>query len=191
MVAESFRREPEGMLEDFKERIELLERRLATQPSIPPIPPFWPVGIMWLWPGDSPPMADFMLAQGQSLLRVDYDALFDIIGTTYGAVDGTHFNLPDLRHRVPVGLGTDAEFNLLGETGGAKTHTLTIAEIPAHDHQQNYSLNGASGTTMGALTSSGGAAHTIAEQYTELAGGGGAHNNLQPYLVLNYIVKVL
>lgn len=83
----------------------------------------------------SPPVG-YLLEDGSAVSRTDYAALFAVIGTTFGAGDGsTTFNLPDSRGRVAVNLNTtDGEFNSIGEKSGAKTHTLTQAEIPSHTH---------------------------------------------------------
>ena len=82
-----------------------------------------PVGSIVLWPAATVP-ADWLACDGASLLRSAYPALFAVLGTMYGAADGTHFTLPDYRGRVPVGLkATDADFDTLGETPGAKTAT--------------------------------------------------------------------
>jgi len=81
------------------------------------------VGSIVLWPATAPP-TDWLACDGASLLRSAYPALFAVLGTTYGAADGTHFSLPDFRGRVPVGLkATDTDFDALGETPGAKTAT--------------------------------------------------------------------
>jgi microcystin-dependent protein len=69
----------------------------------------------------------WLLCDGTAVSRTTYSDLFAITSTTYGVGDGsTTFNLPNLKGRVPVGLDTSqTEFDVLGETGGAKTHTLT------------------------------------------------------------------
>lgn len=82
-----------------------------------------PVGSVVLWPAASPP-TDWLTCDGASLLRSAFPALFAVLGTTYGAADGTHFLLPDYRGRVPVGLNAgDTDFDTLGELRGAKTAT--------------------------------------------------------------------
>jgi len=104
-----------------------------------------PAGVIWPYGGTTAPDG-FHLCYGQSLLRADEPALFTAIGTTYGAADGTHFSLPDLRGRVPAGkddMGgssanrlTDANDGLdgdtLGDTGGGETQTLATANLPAY-----------------------------------------------------------
>jgi microcystin-dependent protein len=84
--------------------------------------------------GGSAPLG-YALAQGQSLLRADYPELFGWWATLYGAVDGTHFNAPDLRDRFPVGAGSSYA---LGATGGEATHVLSLAEIASHSHLNNF-----------------------------------------------------
>lgn len=80
-----------------------------------------PVGSIVLWPASSLP-ADWLACDGASLLRSGYPDLFAVLGTAYGAADGTHFSLPDYRGRVPVGLKAgDADFDTLGEPSGSKT----------------------------------------------------------------------
>jgi len=132
----------------------------------------------------------WMLCQGQSLLRSAYPRLFAAIGVTYGAVDSTHFTLPDLRGRVAVGLdSSQTEFNTLGKTGGEKSHVLTTAEMPNHQHNYNQPAfknvvvqSGSGNTSMW------GGSDTVVQ--TTLVGGGGGHNNIQPYSTLNYIIKI-
>lgn len=76
------------------------------------------------------------MADGTAVSRITYSVLFSLIGSIYGNGDGsTTFNLPNFKGRVPVGLDAgQTEFDTMGETGGAKTHTLTEAQIPAHSH---------------------------------------------------------
>ena len=190
-------------------------------------------GLIAMWPSDSIPDG-WLLCDGSSLLRSTYPDLFAAIGTVFGAADGTHFNVPNLKGRVVVGKdGSQTEFDAMGETGGAKTHTLTTAEMPSHTHVQDahthvqnahnhgvtdpgHSLTQTARSAAGsggsiATASSGGTVGVWGAQVTQYTGisiqnatptnqntvatnhstgGGGAHNNLQPYIVLNYIIKI-
>lgn len=139
---------------------------------------------------------------GQAVSRADYADLFSVIGTTYGSGNGsTTFNLPDLAGRVAVGQGTGTGLTSrsMGSKSGAENHTLTTSEIPSHTHTSN-----ASGGSLGLLTASGSntasagldASASEPDLYAapaaltiDSAGGGGSHNNMQPFTVLNYIIK--
>jgi microcystin-dependent protein len=136
----------------------------------------------------------FLICNGQSVSRDEYNDLFAMIGVTYGSSSLTTFNLPDLRGRVPVGLDTtQAEFDALGEVGGQKTHALTTGEMPAHDHPHTHSEVTAAATIInGGLEAPAAAALPgvgITGSGGTSAGGGEAHNNLQPYLTINFIIK--
>jgi len=146
-----------------------------------------PTGAVTAFAGSSAPTG-WLLADGSVVSRSTYAALFAIISTTYGAGNGTTtFNVPNLKGKVPVGLNSaETEFDALAETGGAKTHTLSAAEIPAHTHPI------AAIGTVDADYFSIGSGQQIGSSLTATganAGGGGAHNNLQPYITLNYIIK--
>ena len=144
-----------------------------------------PCGAVLPFAGSSIP-SNWLLCDGSSLLRASYPSLFAAIGTTYGAADGTHFNLPNMKGKVPVGLdSSQTEFDALGETGGAKTHTLIIAEMPSHSHTGSQWNGGAGGSAVHA-PSNGNTSGSIA---TDSTGGGVAHNNLQPYITLYYIIR--
>ncbi len=94
-----------------------------------------PPGSVSAYAGISVP-GGWLHCDGSAIDRTIYADLFAAIGTTFGAGDGlTTFNLPNLRGRNIIGLNSsDADFDAVGETGGAKRHTLTIAEMPAHNH---------------------------------------------------------
>lgn len=151
------------------------------------------IGMIVLWPTDTAPTG-YLLCYGQAVSRTTYAALYAIIGTTYGVGDGsTTFNLPDMRGRVPLGqddMGgssanrvTAAAADSLAGAGGEETHTLDITEIPAHHHDTIYQAGVAGGDPF-----YGGSGGPTSKSSGD-TGGGAAHNNLQPYLTLNYIIK--
>ena len=150
-----------------------------------------PVGCIVPFTSDVVP-ENWLLCNGQAISRTDYVLLFSIIGTTYGAGDGsTTFNLPDLRGRVAVGKDTtQTEFDALGETGGEKKHTLTVAELPKHSPKVKYLGEHGTGLNDGPygykLSYSLGCDESLT---TELIGNDEPHNILQPYQVTNYIIK--
>ena len=168
-----------------------------------------PAGIINQYGGSVAP-AGYLMCTGQSILTAEYPALFQAIGYAYGG-SGANFIVPDLRSRVPVGKGVDVEFDTLGETGGAKTHTLITAEMPSHTHTQDAHNHSVTTNSAAEATTIGGYSPTYMRMFfgtdragsilnystamqTTIAtnqntGGGGAHNNLQPYIVLNYIIK--
>jgi microcystin-dependent protein len=159
-------------------------------------PPVVPVGSLVDYVGSADP-ADtrYVIANGRSLLRADYTALFALIGTTYGSVDGTHFNLPDLRGRTTVGAGQGAGLTnrTLGATGGAEDVLLTANQsgLRAHAHQtikNDFSAPGNAGVVTD------GAASGTAYNTVTTAGPLNAvdsHTNMQPYVVLNKLIRVL
>ncbi len=154
-------------------------------------------GIVAPYGGTTEPTG-WLFCYGQNVNRLTYAALFAAIGTTYGAGDGsTTFGLPDLRGRVVAGqddMGGSSANRLtnqsgglngdtLGASGGSETHTLTTPEIPAHTHTMGaFAISVYASGAIGAWQSSGSLS-------TGSAGGGGAHNNVQPTLILNYIIK--
>ncbi len=150
-----------------------------------------PAGTISAFAGSTAPTG-WLLCDGSAVNRTTYAALFAIIGTTYGAGDGsTTFNLPNLKGRVSVGLdATQVEFDVLGKTGGAKTHTLTVTEMPSHRHAGYGNGTGSSGGRIDDLYGSGDRDGTTRDGgFLANTGGDGAHNNLQPFIVLNYIIK--
>lgn len=132
----------------------------------------------------------WLLCDGASLLRATYPALFIAIGVAYGSADGTHFNVPDLRGRTPVGADGAAarltSLDALGDGGGQDRHTLSIAEMPAHTHTLLASLDVINVSGSGGFV----AAESSPPTITGSTGGGGSHNNMQPYQIVNWIIKV-
>lgn len=156
-----------------------------------------PTGSLQQFAGQTAPMG-WLFCQGQAINREEYEFLFGVIGVIYGAGDGTTtFNLPDFRNRVPVGTGPTKPH---GSTGGAETHTLTIQQIPSHAHNMNHShsitggfIAGQSGSGLGLVASGFGVinrATTNGHNGNTLSNGGSqAHNNMQPYLSVHYMIK--
>ena len=133
----------------------------------------------------------YLFCDGSEVSRAEYADLFNIIGTVYGEGDGsTTFNLPNLAGRVPVMVSpTDTNMNVLGQMIGEKTHTLTTDEIPAHNHTfdyNNWDLGYTSGSNPMVYTNITG---DLNIKSTKNTGGSQAHNNIQPSLVVNYIIK--
>lgn len=148
-----------------------------------------PIGTIFPYSGTTTPPG-YMFCDGAAISREDYALLFSIIGTRYGSGDGsTTFNLPNLKGKVPVGLDSnDSDFDTLGETGGEKTHTLTVNEMPSHSHTLRFDQTAGSdnsGIKVGVQSIYGGTT------FMGKTGGGQSHNNLQPYQVTNYIIKVI
>ena len=106
-------------------------------------------GEVKIWAGTTTPTG-WLVCDGASVSRTTYANLFAAIGVTYGSVDGTSFNLPNLNGRVPAGYdASQTEFNTLGKTSGEKAHTLSIAEMPSHNHGGATSSNRAYNVTQG------------------------------------------
>lgn len=190
------------------ERVNVLIRDYNTLLGVPP-------GCVMPYAGATAPDG-WLLCHGQAVSRTTYADLFIAIGTAYGTGDGsTTFNLPDLRGRVAAGRddmgGTDAgrlagsvaNRTTLGGAGGAATHALAISEMPAHSHGVNdpghahsygagqvpsaFTPRGTNGdgTNFNNNPSTNAAFSGISIQN---AGGGSAHNNTQPTLILNYVI---
>lgn len=171
-----------------------------------------PSGCLMPFAGTSEP-SGWLFCFGQSLSTTTYSSLFSAIGYTYGGSGGS-FSLPDLRGRVIAGKdnmgGTSADRltnqtggvngDTLGGTGGAETHQLTETQMPLHGHpfRASYVASAASTTTGGLMTQTASAATqpaftgeptNTAGQQIGGTGGNAAHNNIQPTIVLNYIIK--
>jgi microcystin-dependent protein len=136
------------------------------------------------------------LCNGQLLPINQNQALFSLLGTTYGGNGQTNFALPDLRGNVPIHVG---QGHTLGEKGGEQAHTLSISELPTHTHIFSASPSGADNpiaannvlATAGNLYSAPGANMTALFPATVAnVGGSQAHLNMQPFLVLNFCIAL-
>lgn len=188
----------QGSVQENRKKIE---NSVVREENLFPPEMLIPVGAVLPYASGNAPTG-WLNCQGQVLYRGDYPNLFAVIGTTYGAGDGsTTFKLPDLSGRAIVGQGSGAGLTprSMGATGGAETHTLSTGEIPSHSHTSN-AVGGTLGliTANGNNTASGGLDSSAVEPNLYAApaaltinsvGGGGAHNNMQPFAVLNYIIK--
>lgn len=200
-----------------------------------------PAGIVMTYGGATAPQG-WLLCDGAAVSRSAYATLFGVIGTTYGAGDGsTTFNLPDLSGRVAIG---PSQSHALASTGGTTTETLLESNLPVHTHevpqhghdndivvsmpslshsvtQPGYTYNSPNSrthrtpsskttshyTNTGTATASNSAALVIADHPPTACitsgsvedcgalssgtfqGGGGSHDNMQPYLSVNYIIS--
>jgi len=145
--------------------------------------------------------------QGQILSIAQNTALFSLLGTTYGGNGQTTFALPDLRGRVPVGTGQGPGLPSidLGQVAGEPTHTLIITEMPAHNHQAQAQGNSNTGDNPSPAGNTWAISDARANNYVNaapngpmapntvtvgIAGGSQPHNNMQPFLGMNYIIAI-
>ncbi len=140
---------------------------------------------------------------GQLLPLSQNTALFSLLGTTYGGNGKSNFALPNLQGSAPMhpGQGPGLSLHDLGETGGSDTVTLLESEIPAHSHAMltfnDVGEDRTPGTTEAMARSTGGFLYgtpgpivSLASQALPPAGGGLAHNNLQPYLTFYFCIAL-
>lgn len=187
------------------------KKELAFRTNTTWIPASTPTGCIQMFAGSAAPQG-WLLCNGAEYLKGDYTELNAILSADsypYGQTNGsggagtTHFRVPDLRGRVAIGFGQGAGLtnrNTLNAPSGAETHTLSVAEMPSHNHggatgsagQYNSAFsNGGNGggiensnDAQGSIQTADNHTHSISSE-----GGGNAHNNMQPFIVLNYIIK--
>ena len=135
------------------------------------------------------------LCNGQLLPINQNQALFSLLGTTFGGDGRVNFALPDLRGRVPIHVGSG---HTLGEKGGEQAHTLSIAEIPTHTHVvQGVNANAATNVPLGNSLANTTALYHAPSNFTAInpgtvgnVGGSQAHLNMQPFLVLSFCIAL-
>lgn len=172
-----------------------------------------PTGSLMPYAGSSAPTG-WLLCDGSAVSQTTYSALYAVISTTYNTSgEGAgNFRLPNLKGKTIVGRDSaDSDFDTLAETRGTKTETLTSAQIPAHSHPvtdpgHNHSASYLKKDNSGFTSYT--AIDTVTSYYSfdlpsgvtvnsnttgitvgNNTGGGGSHNNIQPSIVLNYIIK--
>jgi microcystin-dependent protein len=145
------------------------------------------------------PPKGWAFCNGQLLPINQNQALFSLLGTTYGGDGRVNFGLPDLQGRTPIHMGSG---HTLGERGGETSHTLSIAETPQHIHTASATSNLAVNTALPANTSLlaqssgqflyGAASNLIAMAPNALSSNGGsqAHLNMQPFLTINFSIAL-
>ena len=137
------------------------------------------------------------VCNGQVLPIAQNQALFSLLGTTFGGDGRTTFALPNLQGRAPVHVGNEVP---LGQSAGEERHTLTIGEMPAHPHPAFGTSNGpAAGSPVGNVWATLTATQnpysqapnaTMVANAIQMAGGGQPHSNMQPYLVLTFVIAL-
>lgn len=142
--------------------------------------------------------------EGQLLPISQNQALFSLLGTTYGGDGRSTFALPDLRGRVPLnqGQGPGLSNYLIGQSSGSETVTLTVSQMPAHNHLVTCSTNvgnvgspanaipGAENVAGADIWSNAAPNATMNPQMIGASGGSQPHNNMQPYLAINWCIAM-
>ena len=135
------------------------------------------------------------LCDGQLLPINQNQALFSLLGTTFGGDGRVNFGLPDLRGRTPIHVGSG---HALGERGGEQAHTLSIPELPLHTHTaQATSVAGATNNPTNNVLAKANNLYTAPANFTSMSpqtvtntGGSQSHENMQPYLTLSLAIAL-
>ena len=161
------------------------------------------IGEIRIFAGSFPPVG-WMFCDGQLMPISENDALFTLIGTTYGGDGQETFALPDLRGRVPLHQGTGLGSNyVIGENGGVESVTLSTQQMPTHNHAATFATVGQVQSPANALlasatsTQAGIRIYSTNAQNTTMspstitpAGGSQPHENIQPSLGLSFIISL-
>jgi len=159
------------------------------------------VGEIRMFAGNFAP-AGWSFCDGQLMPISENETLFQLIGTTYGGDGQETFALPNLQSRIPIHMGTgpNGVTRQLAETGGTEQETLTIQQIPVHNHAFLASMGtGTQSAPAGELLASGSSisiyrpqtpTQPLAAQTINAAGGSQPHDNMVPFLCLNFIISM-
>jgi microcystin-dependent protein len=167
------------------------------------------LGQLAMFAGNFAPVG-WAFCNGQALAIDQNPALFQLLGTTYGGDGVTTFNLPDLQSRVPVhqGQGPGLSSYVIGQSAGVETVTLTTQQLPSHTHAPIAAASGDSNTPANTFLASEGGADagkvsiyapfdvnsanmtTLLPASLSLVGGSQPHENLQPFLAINFIIAL-
>ena len=159
------------------------------------------IGEIRMFAGNFPPNG-WAFCDGQEIPISENDALFTLIGTTYGGDGQSTFRLPDLQGRVPVHQGTGPGLSTytIGEKAGVETVTLTTQQIPSHPHAWFASKGGGGSNTpqnnvtatppVAKLYRTGTPSDPMSPKVIQPAGGSQPHENLQPYLTISFIISL-
>lgn len=159
------------------------------------------VGEIRMFAGNFAPNG-WLFCAGQTLPISENEVLFQLIGTTYGGDGESTFQLPDLQGRAPVhfGNGTGIANVQIGEKAGVESVTLTTQQLPSHAHALAASGSGADGDAAAgavpgvalanAFTADGTGLQAMAAGTLQAAGGSQPHDNMPPYLAMNFIISL-
>jgi microcystin-dependent protein len=159
------------------------------------------VGEIRIFAGNYAPEG-WIFCDGAELSISEYPSLFALIGTTYGGNGQTTFAVPDLRGRIPIHAGINPQTGTnypIGQKGGVENVTLTLSQIPSHTHAVNVDIEEGEGTELTGMYfadsnisqySSSEPNGALSPQTVGVSGGGQPHDNMMPFLALNYIIAV-
>lgn len=161
------------------------------------------IGEIRMFGGNFAPLG-WAFCDGQSLEISQNNVLFSVLGATYGGDGQTTFNLPDLRGRIPLHMGTNPSTGTtytLGQKGGSEQVTLTLQQIPAHSHvpvaqgSPDGTANSPSGTVWAGVTAhdfygAPATASTMNPAAIGTAGGSQPHDNMMPFLAVSFILSL-
>ncbi len=157
------------------------------------------IGEIRMFGGNFEP-AGWMFCEGQLLPISEYETLFNLIGTTYGGDGQSTFALPNLASRVPMHMGSGAGATyVIGQVGGEEQVTLTVNQIPAHSHvpqansgtgSQASPANNVWASSTNLPYSGSAPAAAMAPQAIGLDGGNQPHDNMVPFVGINFIISL-